>query len=88
MNAADALKSVDPQAEALAKISSLSPDTVRTSLAVLIAALIELGSGLGFWLLVPTDAPKNEEPAKAGERQPVKRPGLVLRHGSSLPKPP
>jgi hypothetical protein len=62
MNVADALKSVDPQAEALGRMTGLSPDTVRTALAVLIAALIELGSGLGFWLLLPAETPKREKP--------------------------
>jgi len=69
MNAADALKSVDPQAEALAKLTGFSPDTVRTGLAVLIAVLIELGSGLGFWLLMPAEAPQKEEAAKPDKRR-------------------
>ena len=51
LNAADGFKSVDPQAEALAKLTGLTPETVRLLLAILIAALIELGSGLGFWLI-------------------------------------
>ena len=69
MNAADALKSVDPQAEALAKITGFSPDAVRTGLAILIATLIELGSGLGFWLLMPAEAPRNKEGAKPDKRK-------------------
>lgn len=52
---AAAMRSIDPQAEALAKLLgvlvTIEPDTVRTALAVLIALLIELGSGLGPWLL-------------------------------------
>jgi hypothetical protein len=48
---------LSPQAEALAKMSGLSPETVRLALAILIAALIELGSGLGFWLMT-VEAPK------------------------------
>jgi hypothetical protein len=31
--------------------------------------LIELGSGLGFWLLMPGDAPKDEEPVKEEKRK-------------------
>jgi hypothetical protein len=69
MDAADALKSVDPQAEALAKIVALSPDTVRTGLAILIAALIELGSGLGFWLLMSPNEAEKKEPTKVEKRK-------------------
>jgi hypothetical protein len=50
----EVFKPVDPQAETLAKlaapVAALSPETVRTVLAVLIALLIEVGSGLGPWL--------------------------------------
>ena len=69
VNAADALKSVDPQAEALAKITGFSPDTVRTGLALLIAGLIELGSGLGFWLLHARRSSQKEEAAKPDKRR-------------------
>jgi hypothetical protein len=55
---AAAMRSIDPQAEALARVLapvfSVDADTVRTGLAVLIALLIELGSGLGPWLVAPT----------------------------------
>lgn len=59
LDVAAAMRSIDPQAEALAKLLSVvvavEPDTVRTALAVLIALLIELGSGLGPWLASPND---------------------------------
>jgi hypothetical protein len=71
MNAADAFKSVDPQAEALSKLTGLTPESVRLLLAILIAVLIEMASGLGFWLmsiettveemLVPTLSPEKGE---------------------------
>lgn len=52
-----AMKAIDPQAEQLAKLVSLAtpvtPENVRTALAVLIAVLVELGSGLGPWLVAP-----------------------------------
>lgn len=55
---ATAMRSIDPQAEALARVLapvlSVDAETVRTGLAVLIALLIELGSGLGPWLVAPT----------------------------------
>jgi hypothetical protein len=75
LNAADAFKSVDPQAEALAKLTGLTPETVRLALAILIAVLIEMGSGLGFWLMSgeapvrgPKAAPEDEiSPTEAAE---------------------
>jgi hypothetical protein len=64
MNTAAAFKPIDPQAETLARlaapVAALSPETVRTVLAVLIALLIEAGSGLGPWL-----ASGHVAPAKA-----------------------
>lgn len=49
-----AIRPVDPQAETLARLAgpfiAVNPETVRSMLAVLIAFLIELGSGLGLWL--------------------------------------
>ncbi len=44
------IRSADPQAEALARLTGSSPTDVRTALALLVAVLIELGSGLGLWL--------------------------------------
>ncbi|HEY1245754.1 MAG TPA: hypothetical protein VGF29_13095 [Hyphomicrobiaceae bacterium] len=66
MDVAAAMRSIDPQAEALARLISavvgpVSPDTVRTALAVLVALLVELGSGLGPWLVSP-NAGRRREP--------------------------
>lgn len=67
---AAAMRVVDPQAEALAKllgvVVTVDPDTVRTGLAVLIALLIELGSGLGPWLAAPSAYAKNREAEPVG----------------------
>jgi hypothetical protein len=68
MNAADAFKSVDPQAEALAKLTGLDPESVRLLLAILIATLIEMGSGLGFWLM-STEAAREPLAAVAKPRK-------------------
>ena len=89
MNAANALKSVDPQADALAKITGFSPDTVRMGLAVLIAVLIELGSGLGFWLLMPAEAPQEGEAAKPDKRkrEPVKKAYVAQFAATPPPEP-
>jgi hypothetical protein len=88
MNVADALKSVDPQAEALSRMTGLAPDTVRTGLAILIAALIELGSGLGFWLSLPAKAPKAERLAKASAKKGVSRKSKVPESASpAAPEP-
>lgn len=45
-----ALSKADPAAEAVARITGHDPGTVRHALALMIAALIEAGSGFGFWL--------------------------------------
>ncbi len=49
MNIADALRSSDPQAQALARFTGLQPETIRDALAVLVALLVELGSGFGLF---------------------------------------
>ena len=68
---ATAMRAIDPQAEALAKlispIANVEPDTVRTALAVLIALLIELGSGLGPWLAAPSASPRAKSVDHAAE---------------------
>jgi hypothetical protein len=89
MNTANALKSVDPQAEALAKITGFSPDAVRTGLALLIAALIELSSGLGFWLLMPAEAHRKEEATKPdkSKRSPKKKLEVALVTTTPAPEP-
>jgi hypothetical protein len=62
MDIGAAMRAVDPQAEALARLVSLvvpvSPETVRTALAILVALLVELGSGLGPWLVSPSVGPR------------------------------
>jgi len=69
------LRSADPQAEALARLTGSSPTGVRTALALLVAVLIELGSGLGLWLAT-SGAPavkqtKRPEKLNAGEEKAV-----------------
>ncbi len=44
------MRSTDPQSEALARFTGFSAASVRDALAVLVAVLIELGSGLGLWV--------------------------------------
>ena len=66
MDVAAAMRAVDPQAEALARLLSaaigpVSPETVRTALAVLVALLVELGSGLGPWLVSPSVGPRRQQ---------------------------
>jgi hypothetical protein len=51
MDLAAVMKSADPQSEALARFTGLSPATMRDALAVLVAVLIELGSGFGLWVV-------------------------------------
>jgi hypothetical protein len=66
LNLADALKSADPQSEALARLTGVAPSTVKDALAILVAVLIELGSGFGLYAAtaghVVQDAPKTTRP--------------------------
>ncbi len=59
------LRSNDPQSEALARFTGLAPATVRDALAILVAVLIELGSGLGLWVAT---AGMGRTDSKAGSR--------------------
>jgi hypothetical protein len=80
---AAAMRKIDPQAETLAKLFAVAgvavePDTVRTGLAVLIALLIELGSGLGPWLAAPSAAPRKSDAKMAPAMAAEARVGPVL----------
>jgi hypothetical protein len=44
------MRSSDPQSEALSRFTGFSSSAIRDALAVLVALLIELGSGLGLWV--------------------------------------
>lgn len=61
-----AMKAIDPQAEQLARLVSVvhpvTPENVRTALAVLIAVLVEIGAGLGPWLVAPVASARRSEP--------------------------
>jgi hypothetical protein len=59
------MRSGDPQSEALARFTGFSSQSIRDALAVLVAALIELGSGLGLW--VATAGTKATRPTPAPE---------------------
>lgn len=50
MDLSTVLRSADAQSEALSRLTGLSAATVKDSLAILVALLIELGSGLGLWV--------------------------------------
>ena len=50
VDVAKAVSSVDPQSEALARFTGFQIQTIRDALAVLVAVVIELGSGLGLWV--------------------------------------
>lgn len=69
---AAAMRAIDPQAETLAKLIEplwrVDADTVRTGLAVFIAILIELGSGLGPWLVAPSATARRTAPPAQPEK--------------------
>ena len=86
------MRSGDPQSEALSRFTGFSSQSIRDALAVLVAALIELGSGLGLWVATagtkatrPTpapEAPRETEPVAVavparGPQKPTEPPSVV-----------
>lgn len=88
-NVAAAMRVIDPQAEALAKLLSpvlaVDAETVRTGLAVFIALLIELGSGLGPWLVMP--APRAAVQSLEAPTKPPVKTAPPVRAAAPVPKP-
>lgn len=68
-NLAAVMKSSDPQSEALARFTGFSAQSIRDGLAVLVAALIELGSGLGLWVATAGTI-RSSSPAPAQAEKP------------------
>jgi hypothetical protein len=61
------MRSSDPQSEALSRFTGFSSSAIRDALAVLVALLIELGSGLGLWVATAgTARPTPEAPCETG----------------------
>jgi hypothetical protein len=50
MDVAAALKSTDAQADSLSRLTGFSAASIKDGLAIMVAVLIELGSGLGLWV--------------------------------------
>jgi hypothetical protein len=71
MNIAEALKSADAQSEALARFTGLAPSTIRDALAVLVAALVELGSGFGLFAV--SGGAARAEPVSCGQGDSAKQ---------------
>jgi hypothetical protein len=71
------LTEADPQAAILAKLTGFQTETVQTALVVLVAVLLEIGSGLGLyvafsvWRLHDRQAP--QAPSMASLQSPVTR---------------
>jgi hypothetical protein len=61
----DVLRSTDAQSEALSRFTGFSPASVRDALALMIAALVELGSGFGLYAVAGDRA--GQEKAGAGD---------------------
>ena len=63
---ASAMRSADAQSESLARFTGLAPATIRDALALIVAVLIELCSGLGLYVATaPASSPKPELEPKA-----------------------
>ncbi len=71
VNLASAMRSADAQSESLARFTGLAPATIRDALALIVAVLIELCSGLGLYVATaPASSPKPEpEPKAKAERK-------------------
>ena len=67
----------DPQAAILAKLTGLEIGTIQTALVVLVAALLEIGSGLGLYVAFSTwrlyDRKAPHAPSMASLQSPVSR---------------
>ena len=50
MDVASALRSTDAQAESLARLTGICAASIKDGLSIMVAVLIELGSGLGLWV--------------------------------------
>ena len=59
------MRSADPQSEALARFTGLTPSTMRDGLAVLLALLIELGSGFGLWAVTAAGEGERKNPQES-----------------------
>jgi len=94
------MRSGYPQSEALARFTGFSSQSIRDALAVLVAALIELGSGLGLWVATagtkatrPTPAPeasRETEPVAVAvpAREPQKPTEPPVETRKAFPAPP
>jgi hypothetical protein len=67
----------DPQAAILAKLTGLPMETIQTALVVLVAGLLEIGSGLGLYVAFSTwrlhDRQAPTAPSMASLQMPVSR---------------
>lgn len=75
-----ALKSTDAQAEALARLTGVSATSIKDALAIMVAILIELGSGLGLYAV--TAGAGHAQPKQDGSEEPEPQP-RNCRHGAS-----
>mgnify|MGYP003375273512 CR=1 FL=1 len=71
-----ATKEADPQAAALSRLTTYNKETIRTALHGLIAVLLELGSGLGFYLVFGHHG-KREQAAKTEPPRPAQSTALA-----------
>ncbi len=81
MDLAAALKSADPQSEALARLTGWQASSIKDGLAILVALLIELGSGFGLYAATasgkstaarpdrPANRPSQDEPPAAPKKR-------------------
>jgi hypothetical protein len=71
------MRSSDPQSEALSRFTGFSSSAIRDALAVLVALLIELGSGLGLWVATAGTRAARPMPEAPRETVPARGPKLA-----------
>jgi len=73
LNLQKVVSRADPAAEAVAAVIGQDPGTVRNTLAMMIAALIEAGSAFGFWLVsLLAHAPVHHQRTRSRNPGPVR----------------
>jgi hypothetical protein len=81
------LRSADPQAEALARFTGLDPATMRDALAILIAVLLELGSGIGLWAVTAAARSEGRENVAANAPPVLEAPGDAPERSGAITMP-
>jgi hypothetical protein len=78
-NLKDVLRSADAQSEALSRFTGFSPASVRDALALMVAVLVELGSGFGLYAVASAGAGQGKPDRGDGRERHEERPASGQR---------